>query len=67
MTAHPITDKTLREWGVRSADGVVSHARDEAQARAWLNYDHRHYLGVGEVLVRRTPGHDWEVVEEPTQ
>lgn len=64
MTAHPITDKTLREWGLRSADGVISHARDEKQARAWLAYDHKHHLSTGETLVRRTPGHDWEPVED---
>jgi hypothetical protein len=67
MSAHPITDKTLLEWGLRSADGVVSHARDEAQARAWLAYDHRHHQGVGEVLVARRHGQDWHVVEDPTE
>ncbi len=64
MTAHPITDKTLTEWGVRSAEGVVSHARDEAQARAWLDYDHRHHLNAGEVLVTRHHGQDWREVTD---
>jgi hypothetical protein len=67
MTAHPITDKTLLEWGLRSAEGIISHARDEAQARAWLDYDHKHHLHAGEVLVARRHGQDWHVVQEPAQ
>jgi hypothetical protein len=66
MTAHPITDKTLKEWGLRTPEGVVSHARDEKQARDWLAYDHRHHIGGGEVLVARHHGQDWHVVEDPT-
>ena len=59
MTAHPITDKTLTEWGVRTTEGVVSHARDEQQARAWLAYDHKHTGAAGEVLVKRHHGQEW--------
>lgn len=52
------------QYGLRTAEGVVSHARDKAQAEAWLAYDHRHHQNVGEVLVRRLPGHPWRTEEE---
>lgn len=61
MSHHPAP----RQWGVRTAGGVVSHARDEEQARRWLAYDHRAHLNPGEVLVAKYPHEtDWAVVTD---
>lgn len=49
-----------KQWGVRSAEGVVSVARDEATARKWAGYLFTTAAGsVGETLVCREPGREW--------